>query len=73
MLKIIIKTVFIIALKEDWEENISIFFQVGNYFKLFKNSSDLIKGASLFFDFGYSFHGGQNEYKDPIKIKDIWN
>lgn len=69
MLKIIIKTVFIIALKEDWEENILIFFQFGNYFKLFKNSSDLIKGASLFFDFVYSFHGGQNEYKDPIKNK----
>ncbi len=46
--------------------DVAVFFQVGNYFKLFKNSSDLIKGASIFFDFGYSLHGGQNEYKDPI-------
>ena len=45
--------------------DVSGFFQIGNYFKLFKNSKDLIKGASLFFDFGYSFNGGMNEYKDP--------
>lgn len=45
--------------------DVSMFFQIGNYFKLFKNSKDLIKGASLFFDFGYDFHGGMNEYKDP--------
>ncbi|WP_432632423.1 hypothetical protein [Brachyspira sp.] len=47
----------------------SVFFQVGNYFKLFKNPNDLIKGASLFFDFGYSLHGGMNDYKDPATNK----
>ena len=45
--------------------DVSAFFQIGNYFKLFKNPNDLIKGASLFFDFGYSLNGGMNEYKDP--------
>lgn len=53
------------SIKEVLGGDFSAFFQIGNYFKLFKNPNDLIKGASLFFDFGYSLNGGMNEYKDP--------
>ncbi|WP_297204249.1 hypothetical protein [uncultured Brachyspira sp.] len=46
----------------------NVFFQIGNYFKLFENDyTSLIKGVSLFGDIGFSINALMSDYKENDK------
>nr|WP_232473689.1 hypothetical protein [Brachyspira murdochii] len=43
----------------------TLFFQIGNYFKLFENDyTSIIKGVSLFGDIGFSINALMSDYKE---------
>lgn len=46
----------------------ALFFQIGNYFKLFENDyTSIIKGVSLFGDIGFSVNALMSDYKENSK------